>query len=306
MKSMLREIENEILKYAAILAEILQVDIEIVDATYFRVAGTGIYKTQKNVGLSGEAYIISKVMETGEQQIIENPREDLICSGCRNRESCKEVYEVCTPIIMEGKIIGAIGLVCFTEKQKSHIMWHHNSFIVFLNQIADLIASKAFEKREQLKNKEIIQLLDVIMNNLSEGVIVLNEAHQLVKFNQMAEKIIPPHHLEENEGVTIKLIRRDHLNNDIYELCYKKIIMTVRGRYFDMTCGDFHKVFLFSRESHSDRTLERYSTIGNMEEQMIKEALLKHGVGVDAKKRVAKELNIGIATLYRKIKKYNL
>ena len=39
-----------------------------------------------------------------------------------------------------------------------------------------------------------------------------------------------------------------------------------------------------------------------MEKQMIREALSRH----NSKKQVADELGIGIATLYRKIKKYEL
>ncbi|WP_428997510.1 helix-turn-helix domain-containing protein [Pseudomonas aeruginosa] len=39
-----------------------------------------------------------------------------------------------------------------------------------------------------------------------------------------------------------------------------------------------------------------------MEKQMIREALSRH----NSKKEVADELGIGIATLYRKIKKYEL
>lgn len=306
MKSILREIENEILKYAAVLAEILKVDIEIVDSAYFRVAGTGSYKEQKNVSLSGEAYIISKVMESGKQQIVENPREDEICKGCQHRSTCKETYEVCTPIVMEGEVIGAIGLVCFTEKQKSHIMWHHESFILFLNQIAELIASKAFERREHLKNNEVIRLLDAIMNNLAEGVIVLDKNGRLIRFNKRAQELINNDVLEIEETVFLKSITLDRLNRTIYELKYRRSSQQVRGRFFDMNSGDFHQVFIFSPYSEETVRLDTYKTIEGIEKEMIKEALLKHGLSVDAKKEIAKELNIGIATLYRKIKKYDL
>ena len=44
----------------------------------------------------------------------------------------------------------------------------------------------------------------------------------------------------------------------------------------------------------------------NMERQMIKRALAIYGVSPEAKKMIAGKLGIGIATLYRKIKVYQL
>ena len=44
------------------------------------------------------------------------------------------------------------------------------------------------------------------------------------------------------------------------------------------------------------------TALEEMEKQMIREALSRH----NSKKQVADELGIGIATLYRKIKKYEL
>ena len=43
-----------------------------------------------------------------------------------------------------------------------------------------------------------------------------------------------------------------------------------------------------------------------IERQIIKEALSNIGNSTEGKKRAAKQLGIGIATLYRKIEKYNL
>lgn len=47
-------------------------------------------------------------------------------------------------------------------------------------------------------------------------------------------------------------------------------------------------------------------TLEEMEQRMIKEALALYGSGLEDKNKIAQVLGIGIATLYRKIKKYNL
>ena len=43
-----------------------------------------------------------------------------------------------------------------------------------------------------------------------------------------------------------------------------------------------------------------------MEKRMIEKAIARYGSGTENKKKVAKVLGIGVATLYRKIKKYGL
>lgn len=48
------------------------------------------------------------------------------------------------------------------------------------------------------------------------------------------------------------------------------------------------------------------STLEDLEKEMIKQTLEKHGTSKEGKDMCAKELGIGIATLYRKIEKYNL
>lgn len=52
--------------------------------------------------------------------------------------------------------------------------------------------------------------------------------------------------------------------------------------------------------------LEEYTTLENMEKEMIKKYLEKYGTTREGKNICAKELGIGIATLYRKIEKYKL
>ena len=48
------------------------------------------------------------------------------------------------------------------------------------------------------------------------------------------------------------------------------------------------------------------STLEELEKEMIKQTLEKYGISKEGKDMCAKELGIGIATLYRKIEKYSL
>jgi transcriptional regulator with PAS, ATPase and Fis domain len=46
--------------------------------------------------------------------------------------------------------------------------------------------------------------------------------------------------------------------------------------------------------------------IDKMEQIMLRQALTKYGYSVEGKKRAAKALNISLATLYNKLKKYQI
>lgn len=51
---------------------------------------------------------------------------------------------------------------------------------------------------------------------------------------------------------------------------------------------------------------EEIRTVEELEKQEIEKAIKKYGSNTQEMKQVAKALNIGIATLYRKVKKYNI
>lgn len=51
---------------------------------------------------------------------------------------------------------------------------------------------------------------------------------------------------------------------------------------------------------------EEIRTVEELEKEEIEKAIKKYGNNTQEMKQVAKALNIGIATLYRKVKKYNI
>lgn len=51
---------------------------------------------------------------------------------------------------------------------------------------------------------------------------------------------------------------------------------------------------------------EEVKTIDVLEEEAIEKAIKKYGSNTEGMKKVADALDIGIATLYRKVKKYNI
>ena len=138
----LLQISEYVKKLADVIAEVLRVDVEIVDESLVRIAGTGRYRNKSCINIGSEGFVYKKVIETGKKQIIENPGFNKICSDCNQKNSCVEKFECCTPITVDEKVIGVIALICFTDAQKKIILEKFKEYFEFLDRISDLIANK--------------------------------------------------------------------------------------------------------------------------------------------------------------------
>ncbi|MFT4008248.1 MAG: GAF domain-containing protein, partial [Lacrimispora sp.] len=138
----LKKIQDAVIQYAKIMAEVVQADVVIVDTDFFRIAGTGVFEHEINTFVGSTAFVFDYVMKTGKQMIIDNPGNHRLCTACPNGGNCYETYEISAPILLGDNAIGVIGLACLNEEQKEHIKRKQTTYLEFLKQIADMIAAK--------------------------------------------------------------------------------------------------------------------------------------------------------------------
>lgn len=188
MQTILKEIQDTVIQYAEIIAKMIKVDVEIVDSSLLRIAGTGSYHDAINANIEGEGSVYKEVLNTGKAQIIQNPGYHLLCHNCPKQLICVEKFEICTPILLEQETIGVIGLICFTEEQKQHLLAGFDIFCDFLNQIASFISAKAGEVREKRQILQITGLLQQVMENMDNGVIIIDGRGQIIQANSSAIK----------------------------------------------------------------------------------------------------------------------
>ncbi len=189
MQSQLQKVEADVKQYAQVLASILKVDVDIVDQQLFRIAGTGKFTDRVGTYIESEGTGFKWVLENKQMLIIENPREHAICQQCPSCDSCKELFEMCCPIILEGEAIGAIALACFKEEQKAFIFQDLENYMDFLKKIAELIASKVGEVKNYQSIIATSQMLEKVMQFVEQGVVIVHADNTLKYVNQAAEKI---------------------------------------------------------------------------------------------------------------------
>ncbi|BDR63093.1 hypothetical protein K134307016_00270 [Clostridium tetani] len=243
MGSYLKGIQAPVIKYANIISQILQVEVEIVDENLIRIAGTGIFKNKINEDMSKEGYVYKKVLKHGKDQIIYNPGKDELCIPCPSRDSCGEKFEMSSPIKLNNKIIGVIGLICFEEKQKEHLLNKFDIHMAFLRQISEFISIAAHEKKEEEKKENLIQLLNTIVDKVEEGVLILDKEDNITHINQNALKYL--NLSSKGKGYKVSI---EDIGDSILE--FKEYIVTIENEQFNLL-GSIYPVNL--NETRYDR-----------------------------------------------------
>lgn len=190
MSTILKKIQNTAIQCADILSQVLGVDVEIVDSTLVRIAGTGKYRDGINKSLENEGHVYKRILKTGENHIITEPGKHDICLECPSHNTCIEKFEMCVPINLNNQVIGVIGLICFDDYQKEKILSNIDTYSVFLEQISDLISAKAFESIENENISTMANLLKVITDEIGEGVVILDKNYYISHLNKKANEIL--------------------------------------------------------------------------------------------------------------------
>ncbi len=94
-----------------------------------------------------------------------------------------ERAEICCPIRLENRFIGLIGLVAFNEEQREKIKKSRAALTLFLERMAELIASKLSEteKRNQLEG---------ILEFMHEGLITIDRSGVIQSCNYESERLL--------------------------------------------------------------------------------------------------------------------
>lgn len=196
MKTILREMRDVVKQYAAIMAEISGVDVEVVDATMYRVAGTGLFADRVDEDMSREGYTYQKVMEQGKLQLLENPGKEEICHECPQCNHCSETIEIAMPILAENRCIGVIGLVGFDQQQRQRVLNAEDTYRALVEQIASFIAAKATERIERKQREELLEALKCTMDHMDQAVMILDRHERVAIANESARQQLEQPHLE--------------------------------------------------------------------------------------------------------------
>lgn len=190
MPSVLAQIQNDAQQFSEAIGGIIDCDVEVVDVGMVRVAGTGAFRQRLNENMGSQGYVYRHAMQVNRTILIENPRQSAVCALCDNKLSCEEMLDLATPISLDGAVIGVIGIVCLTPRQRDLLLAGKDKYIRFIEQIARLIAGKAYECRERQREKDTFAVFRRMIETMNNGVVALDGAGIVWHANQSAARLL--------------------------------------------------------------------------------------------------------------------
>ena len=251
------EIQETVERYAEIISKIAFVDVEVVDRRLFRVAGTGMFKAHVNEDMSSAGYTYSRVLETGERQIIYEPGKDPVCDQCPQKGVCGEEIEIAMPVRLGEEIIGVIGLVGNSKSRKRMILRNEKLYLDLIEQISDFIAGKAAEVEDSKDRMALLGAIDHAINHMDQGVLLMGNDGTVAIANDYARR-----RLKEEDPVGKKAVivpTGDTMNHrKEYRLSMGKRELSVLGEVYRVPgfTNQYSSVLLFedTRMCRSDTT----------------------------------------------------
>ncbi|MCV5605809.1 sigma 54-interacting transcriptional regulator [Escherichia coli] len=187
-QSVLMQIQPTIQRFARMLASVLQLEVEIVDENLCRVAGTGAYGKFLGRQLSGNSRLLRHVLETKTEKVVTQSRFDPLCEGCDSKENCREKAFLGTPVILQDRCVGVISLIAVTREQQEHISDNLREFSDYVRHISTIFVSKLLE--EQGPGDNISKIFATMIDNMDQGVLVVDDENRVQFVNQTALKTL--------------------------------------------------------------------------------------------------------------------
>ncbi len=244
MDDVLLKMKAEVAKHADVISKLLKADVQVVDGKLNRVASRG----PTFEGVETDRFVVGRVFEevvaTGEKQVIRDPGRHFLCTTCDKRNECGETFEMSTPILLDGQVIGVLGFVCFTDAQKEYICSNFDVFSNFLDQMAGLISLKAAQLMENERMLAVTRMMNDVVDKIDEGVLVLDKNRNVTRMNAVVKDLFA---CRDNGDYEFTLEKQGEStgDNDVYKLQCAGREYDVTGKYFTFHDATFNEVFIF-------------------------------------------------------------
>lgn len=296
MNSLLMDVQPSIIRYASIISKVLKVEVEIVDSNLIRVAGTGVFKNLINKSMEKEGYVYKNAIESKIPQIIEEPGKSEFCRECPKHDRCDEKFEVCAPIKMGSEIIGVIGLVCFEEMQKEYLLKDFETYMEFLQQISDFISITVYERKEKLREQTLLKSLNLVIDKMDSGVIVLNSGNKITHINQIAMKILSFIDIYFKYEISLEELGEEILGMKEYRLSLDNRIFYIAGNLYPMGMNEnqFDRILIFQDSISLKQAVSGFSSNNS---NIYCNDLLGESEAMEALKRNIKKIAVSRSTV---------
>ncbi|EGO65413.1 sigma 54-interacting transcriptional regulator [Acetonema longum] len=187
--SYLQQIQATAQQMAEAISSVLGMEVTIVDSQLERIAGTGLHQETVGQKITGKS-IYQKVLRNGREYIVNDVTTFDDCHTCDRRAECKELAQLCCPIMVGADVIGVIGLIAFSRERQSELRNTNDRLLTFTRKMAELIAAKAVEEASRARLLLVKNQLETVLNFIAEGVLAIDHTAKIISINYAAEKML--------------------------------------------------------------------------------------------------------------------
>lgn len=262
---MLKAIASYVTRCVSVVNRVTGIDVEIVDGDLERIAGTGIYADVVGQSIASAGRIYRRVLEKGESVFLADPALNEICQGCPSLEDCPEKLTFGAPIKCEGETLGVLGLVCFTEQDRAHVLANYETYTYFVEQIAALIGSRLNERIRLVKARHFNAIMLQVLDMNDRGIIVFDNLGRPSHLNSraMAELGLQRGDPYEDLQVTSTGERLSEFDEFVVAVKGRRLMVAGKRHILGALDPDFSSIFVFNTlKSFSEQISEFTSDSG--------------------------------------------
>src|SRR5579875_1059833 len=127
--------------YIENIAQVLGLDVTILDVNGVRISGTGHYRNRIGEPVPDGSFF-KMILKTGKPGMIFDVRPDVPqCRHCQFVYQCKEAATIGYPLLRGNRPVGVIGIIGFSPDQKAKMISHSEQLIQFLHHVSLLLES---------------------------------------------------------------------------------------------------------------------------------------------------------------------
>ena len=178
----LSHIEDTVMQVADAITAAIGIETEIVDDKLKIIGGTGRYAaklgTYEEGGDLDSPYIYAEILRSGIEYVCMDIAEDVMYYSPME----EELAEIACPIKMGTETLGIIGLIAFTEEQRSRMKAGRDSLLNFLRRMSELISGKLVEAQSSRK-------LAALLESMPDGLMAVDSSGCIFSCNFAAEQL---------------------------------------------------------------------------------------------------------------------
>ncbi len=190
----LKKIQVTVQDVAGAISAALGIEVEIVDEQLTIIAGSNRYKDL--IGLKEEYgdlegdFLYARTLRCGTANIVEDPGKDPRYDPSSLEGTTEELAEICCPIILNNKAVGAIGLQAITPEQRVNLLNNKQAVLSFLQHMSHLLAVKLSEEEVVERLKAMSMKLSTILETIHEGALAIDSGGVVTHCNSTAAKLL--------------------------------------------------------------------------------------------------------------------